>query len=274
MEWLTSWKSTASGEGQGVSAFHIHDRCEILTVCEGQIRMQIGGDSYTLSPHQLVVIRPLEVHNLYPTAYPYTRIGLHVPDAFLSRAGIAPALSSVLRRRGEAAGRLFTLTGHPETERLIAELHEEASGDRPGRAELLGVLFHALLLRLYRIQPAGFPAGSNDPRMEEARRYVEEHFAEPLPLAGLAARFYCSPSHFIACFRQYTGYTPQQYKKLCRVARARYLLLDTDYSLPAIAEACGFSDENAFVRCFRQTMQIPPGRFRRLSLEKSQTEWE
>ena len=60
------WQDTTWREGEAISAFHIHDHCELLYICEGQAKMQIGDATYTLSAHQLVIISPLEVHSLVP----------------------------------------------------------------------------------------------------------------------------------------------------------------------------------------------------------------
>ena len=269
---LNMWQDTTRQEGEDISAFHIHDHCELLYICEGQVEMQIGDAAYTLSPHQLAIVSPLEVHSLVPLKVPYTRIGLHIGGESLSRLGIPPWLSSALLHRQERPFHRLDLSEHPEVARLLCELYEENRADRPAREDMLGVLLHTLLLRLYRVQPQSFRHTAGDTRMEEARLYIETHFADSFSIEELARRYYLSPSHFIARFGEYTGYTPQKYRKLCRMAHARYLLTEGDRSLSAIAESCGFSDLNSFVRSFRETMQITPGQYRELARGKKEPE--
>ncbi|MBQ8751749.1 MAG: helix-turn-helix transcriptional regulator, partial [Clostridia bacterium] len=190
----------------------------------------------------------------------------------LSRLGIPPWLSSALIHRQTWPFHRVDLTEQPEVIRLLCDLHEENGADRPAREDMLGVLLHTLLLRLYRLQPQSFRHTAGDTRMEEARLYIETHFADSFSIEELARRYYLSPSHFIARFGEYTGYTPQKYRKLCRMAHARYLLTEGDRSLSAIAESCGFSDLNSFVRSFRETMQITPGQYRELARGKKEPE--
>ena len=47
-----------------------------------------------------------------------------------------------------------------------------------------------------------------------------------------------------------------------RIQKAVHLLNETDLSVSAIAEACGFSYLNYFCRCFRRSFHSSPGEYR------------
>jgi len=128
---------------------------------------------------------------------------------------------------------------------------------------MLGVLFHTLLLYLYRLAPERFHQTTGDLLMEEVRQGMEENFTDPFSVRELADRYYMTPSHFIVRFKKYTGYTPLNYRQRCRIAHARRLLLRGNLGLGDIAEQCGFADLNSFVRSFREAMHISPGQFRK-----------
>ena len=104
---------------------------------------------------------------------------------------------------------------------------------------------------------------------EEAKRYLDKNFAENISVNELAKSFFLTPSHFIVRFKKYTGYTPCQYKGMRRLEKARALLADSRLTLGEIAEKCGYSDLNSFVRSFRQAMNVTPGQFRTLSSSKN-----
>jgi len=269
MEWLEVWNQTTTAFGQGNNVFHIHEACEFLYLQQGEAEMQIGDKRYLLKPQYLVIVSRLEVHKLTPLQLPYTRIGLNIDDSALSRIGIPPYLSAVMMNHGDGWCHLFDLRNSPKICRLMEEICREQMDDQPGKKEMLGVLLHTLLLHLYRMYPERFQVGSGDTLMEEARQHIEGHFADAFSVQELAARYYLTPSHFILRFKKHSGYTPQKYRNLCRMAHARYLLMEDKLELSEIAERCGFSDLNGFVRCFREMMNITPGRFRTLSRNKT-----
>ena len=248
---------------------HIHDQCEFLYMQQGEADMQVGEKTYHLCPGHLLVISRLEVHELTPTRFPYTRIGLNVDYNGLNRIGIPPYLTSVMMSHGEDCCHLFDLRDCSRARRLLEEICLEKVESQYNKQEMMGTLFHALLLHLYRLHPEWFNAISGDTLMEEARQYITNHFADFSSVQQLAASYYLTPSHFILRFKKHTGYTPQKYRNLCRMSHARHLLMKDDISLSEIAEQCGFSDLNGFVRCFRETMNITPGRFRALSKSKN-----
>ena len=262
MVMIDSWQIVTQCLETDAYACHIHDCCELLYVYDGQLEIQVRGACYVLTPNQLAIISHLEVHSVTPLEFPYARIGFHIAEDSLARLGIPPWLSCALTHRQTAPFHKTDLTGQEEIVQLIHMLHKENHAAFPAREDMQGVLVHALLLLLYRTQPQNFQYICADTQMEEARVYIEEHFAENYSVEALARRYYLSESHFIVRFKEHTGYTPQKYRKLCRMAHARYLLVEGNWSLSVIAENCGFSDLNGFVRSFRETMQMTPGQFR------------
>ncbi|MGN1249678.1 MAG: helix-turn-helix domain-containing protein, partial [Candidatus Spyradocola sp.] len=61
------------------------------------------------------------------------------------------------------------------------------------------------------------------------------------------------------------GYSPKQYIKLLRLSYARELMETTDLPVTDVAVKCGFADVNNFIRAFRQTYSVPPGKWRHSS---------
>ncbi|MBQ7339077.1 MAG: helix-turn-helix transcriptional regulator [Clostridia bacterium] len=265
MEWISTWENSTAESGAGISAFHIHNVCEMLYLYQGSATMRIGSTRYTLQPHQLAIIGRMELHDLIPTQYPYSRIGFHVDPDALARIGIPPQLSVALLQHPSHWCHCFDLQEHPRVYRLIKELEEEINGNHPYKQDMLGVLFHQLLLYLYRLYPDRFEQVVKDTEMEQAKRYIEEHCADFTSVKQLSASNYLTESHFIVRFKKYTGYTPYHYRTLCQMTQARRMLMQNDLSLNEVAERCGFSDLNGFVRRFREIMNITPGKFRELS---------
>jgi AraC-like DNA-binding protein len=87
-----------------------------------------------------------------------------------------------------------------------------------------------------------------------------------ISIEEIASACNLSRSYFIHAFRETTDRTPHQWLLEQRIERARHLLKHTDTSLSEIAIACGFSDQSHFTRTFSQLVGVPPGTWRRQSI--------
>ncbi len=93
--------------------------------------------------------------------------------------------------------------------------------------------------------------------------YIDEHLADPLPLATLSSLVRLSPFHFCRVFRQSFGDPPRRYHAAQRIERAKMLLGNPDLSITAIGVMVGFRETSSFTKAFRRTAGLPPSDFRR-----------
>lgn len=268
MEWLDSWRLNTDSSEEYQDMLHIHEYCELLYLLDGEAVSTVAGKKYRIKSGQLLVVCRMECHSLEISRFPCERIVTHIETNALPLFGISSVLISLLERHPEGWVHLFDLSECPKARELIEEINKEKSKNLPASDEMLAVLFHQLLLQLYRAYPERFLTATSDELMEEAKKYIEEHFADFPTVAKMAKEFYLTPSHFIVRFKKYTGYTPQKYYNICRMVKARQLLSETNKPLSYVAEQCGFSDINSFVRAFRQIMNITPGKFRENSYKE------
>ena len=121
------------------------------------------------------------------------------------------------------------------------------------------------ILRLAWAQSGQKPADlrAPDAAMEAARRFLETAAANPVSIAQLAARCGLSPVAFTRRFRAATGQTPSQFLTICRLERARTLLLDSDATLDAVAAQCGFGSGFYLSRVWSKKWGGTPSSFRR-----------
>lgn len=70
--------------------------------------------------------------------------------------------------------------------------------------------------------------------------------------------FHLSPGHFRAVYKELFGISFHQDIIRSKVAQAKYLLLTTALSIPAIAYKCGYEDDKYFLRQFRQLTGMTP----------------
>jgi len=87
---------------------------------------------------------------------------------------------------------------------------------------------------------------------------------QPLRIEALAVESGFSWSQFQRRVRSITGLTPRQILTKSRIESAAQKLRDTDDSLADIANSCGFYDQSAFNRQFRNAAGLTPGQYRRV----------
>ena len=100
-------------------------------------------------------------------------------------------------------------------------------------------------------------------RVREVAHEIQRRYAEPLPLAELAAGAGLSRYHFIRAFREVTGETPRQFQIGVRLKAAADQLLDTRGPITAIALNVGFNDLSYFNHTFREAFGMAPRAWRK-----------
>jgi transcriptional regulator GlxA family with amidase domain len=91
-----------------------------------------------------------------------------------------------------------------------------------------------------------------------AKQLILERLDETVEVTELARACALSRSHFSRAFKCSTGYSPQDWIRLQRIARAKQLIRDTDLSLTQISLECGFCDQAHFCHIFTRSEGINP----------------
>ncbi len=88
--------------------------------------------------------------------------------------------------------------------------------------------------------------------VEHLISYTELHYAEPIALKTIAARFGLSASYLGKLFKERTGNTFSRYLNELRIAKAKALLASGTLRPKEVAKAVGFSETGYFYAVFRK----------------------
>lgn len=99
--------------------------------------------------------------------------------------------------------------------------------------------------------------------IEEAVKYIKEHFKEKLTLEKVASQVYLNPKYFSHIFKKEMGISFVEYVMQLRIQHACYLLENTNYQAYRISLECGFSDPSYFNRVFCAHMKMTPQTYRK-----------
>ena len=99
-------------------------------------------------------------------------------------------------------------------------------------------------------------------RLGQAVSYIEEHlFETELSNESVARELGISEVYLRKLFRQGYRTTPKQYVLGLRLAKAKKLLCQSDFSVTRISEECGFSCVYHFCRSFKSKVGCTPREF-------------
>ena len=97
-----------------------------------------------------------------------------------------------------------------------------------------------------------------------ARKFIHQHYAEPLTLQMLSDHVSLNATYFSSAFKRETGQTFLDYVTRVRVDAAKELLADTDMGISDIAERVGYQDIKYFYKRFRKFAGLGPKEYRKL----------
>lgn len=134
---------------------------------------------------------------------------------------------------------------------------------------LASSLMHTLLLTILRDRLYNTPAGRGRDRpaygdrrrrqlMQQARQYLDEHFAEPISLDHIARWLNVSPFYLSHVFSRESEFSLFATLTRLRMERARKLLQAGRLSVKETAHAVGYEDESYFAKVFRKHVGVTP----------------
>lgn len=151
-----------------------------------------------------------------------------------------------------------------EAAAIFASLEREARDVRPGFPSMVRLKLTEAILILGRAGSAAHEDGGATLRFhpEEAMQHVRERCADPLTLAGVAARYGMNPSYFSRLFHRHAGMPLVEFINRARIQRSCQLLKRSEASIVEIAVAVGYNNLSHFNRQFRVIMGQSPREYR------------
>ncbi|HSQ41491.1 MAG TPA: AraC family transcriptional regulator [Fibrobacteraceae bacterium] len=250
---------------------HWHDHLQFILFEKGESILHGHQGAVLLKAGELAVINSGEMHSMDEVFYrnhaplPLDFVILKISPRFL----LGPFLEPMLDLHHVFVNKV---AADPFPARCIYQILDEFNRKETGwelsvRSCVLALMAH--LMRHHVDQVLSDEAsGKQQMRwrcMGSVLEYVEEHFAEELPLSRLAEIACLSPAHFCRNFKKLTGFTTRDYLMNLRVRKAKEQLRETDRPVAEIGGSVGFPDSNYFSRVFRKSVGCSPKEFRNLA---------
>lgn len=128
-------------------------------------------------------------------------------------------------------------------------------------AELRAKL-HSVLLEIWKTCERDQAPVDHGQLVGQAKRYLHEHWDEPITIAGVANVLGCSRGHLHAIFRRSMGMSPNDYLQRLRIKKCCQRLVSTADPITTVAFDSGFESAQYFARVFRKYLSFTPSEFR------------
>ncbi len=92
---------------------------------------------------------------------------------------------------------------------------------------------------------------------------IHTEYMSPISINHIADLCHCSPSYVSHIFKKNSGTTICKYLTDIRIAAAKKLLCNSEFSVSEIAFLTGFTDSNYFIYVFSKSCGMSPGKFRK-----------
>jgi AraC-like DNA-binding protein len=96
--------------------------------------------------------------------------------------------------------------------------------------------------------------------VRQARRFIDEYFAQGINLTQLAERVSLSPYYLLRVFREEVGMPPYAYLESVRIRHAQRLI-EAGRPLAEVAAGVGFSSQSHLTHRFKQIIGVTPGQY-------------
>lgn len=152
-------------------------------------------------------------------------------------------------------------------ENILRMLENELTGDAYTEQFLIGCLILGFV-RLMRKHTKNFEMKTaqptNLPDNFLIMNYIPENLAT-VNLEDVARQFNFSVSYCSRMIKAATGLNFNEWRKILRLKRAEYLLMNTNQSIEEISNAIGYLNAENFIRSFQKKFGMTPAKYRKLN---------
>ncbi len=253
---------------------HAHLHTEVIFCLKGEFAYRIdGAGDVTLGAGMGIVIPARTRHALQGNVdAPGKRLGFHLLAQMMSDRRFAIFTSS------DYAGFRSTLLANacrpfkmPSAQiaavkrlsEFLAPCSDVLSSAEMGLVRLLccSILYDTVNAL------SGPPVPVRPQLMEDAVKFLEDHYAERIRIADLVRHIGYGRARLFELFKRHTGLSPNDYLLRFRIRKAQDLLVQTDLSVHEIASMVGMPDSGYFSVMFKRQTGHTPTTYRERSRE-------
>ncbi len=262
--------------GKAKNQFHLHDRFEIFYLIENTLEFFIERYMYLVQSRDMIITNTHETHRpAFQPGQNYHRVVIQFEPALVQSFSTASFnLLGPFINRPKGKHNKRSLTSEQANQLLsIFNKIENLDTDPTKGYEVLKLNCLVELLALINcVYMENTSLQQKNPlvsdRLIPLLDYIDQNLDSDLSLDTLEETFHISKYHLSRLFKRNFGNTIHDYIIYKRISLAKELLADGE----SVATACsrsGFVDYSNFLRRFRQTVGVSPGKYKTKGVDAS-----
>ena len=246
-------RSGISNRGADV---HYHSYFEIYRLTDGGCECFVDDKLYRMNIGDIVIIPPGAIHGTHYTTQKHGRTLINFSGHYVPKS-----LTDMLQK-GSYIYRCDDAS--EELDQIFSKIEKERRTEDVLSDEVICALMAQLIVTIIRHIEKNDDVILQNSFIEVAVKYIQENYQNPISLADISDACNVSKVHLSRKFKERTGIGLNEYIVLCRLKKARELLLTGDkMSICEIAFGCGFNDSNYFSWLFKKTYGVTPSQYRK-----------
>lgn len=248
---------------------HTHTYYEFYFFIEGNIKIQVGSNVYTMLPGDFLLIPPGTPHNpvWINSDKPYRRFVFWISSEYCDKLmNVSRDYVWLMQYVGTTHTYRFEndVITFNRIQSIILQLIEEIKTDRFGRKSQISLLVNTLILHLNRLINARVHASAQAEHTNVYAAicdYIARNLDKELTLADLESKFFISRFYIAHSFKDHIGISIHSYITKARLKACCEALQGTE-PISNIYQQYGFNDYSNFYRAFKLEYGISPAEYR------------
>lgn len=254
-----------------------HENYEMVYMKKGFAVFEISGQSVSLGPNDIVIIKPMQFHKFIvksESGCEFIVLNFKFGNKINGEYSEIPLEDFLNFVSSRETGAYITLKVSQKNEIIVLlnRILKERESSEPGSEFLNYLLVLELFVLLSRALKMEWENSikTKSPKLKEligiSINFIHTNFERDISLGDIARFVFLSPSYFTRAFKEETGVSPINYLLKVRIERAKELLADTSLKISDIALSVGFSNQQRFNEMFKKYAHLTPLQYRKKSV--------
>ncbi len=233
---------------QNISAGNYHST--VRTHCE-LVYKKNGGNSTQIFDDRTIIFKPKCVY--FIPAFSENRVSVDNPGEIINiRFDLKDTDVS------ELFPEIIQLSEHNSIENIFEKILTVWEEQSPTFRFEAQALLMQIMTEIKNIRMKEYLSSSSYHKVLPAFGFIEENYRRSIEISELTALCGISDIYLRRLFRHFKNCTPTEYLRHIRLQKARELLLKTDRSISAVANAVGYDDPQYFSRLYSREFGEAP----------------